>query len=106
MVHLMRSPEPQETLVLAETFRLLGDSTRLRILYFCLQEAKSVGDIASSLELSQALVSHHLRLLRSARLVFGERRAKQVFYHVADEHVSNILIDMANHIAEEELDHE
>lgn len=57
--------------VLAETFRLLGDPTRLRILLFCLPGPKSVGDIVESLGLSQTLVSHHLRLLRGARLVRG-----------------------------------
>lgn len=87
--------------VLAETFRLLGDATRLKILFFCLSDAKSVGDIAESLGISQALVSHHLRLLRAARLVSGERRAKHVFYEVTDHHVSSILTDMTDHIDEE-----
>lgn len=91
----------QEVVILAETFRLLGDPTRLRILLFCLVQPKSVGDIAESLELSQTLVSHHLRLLRGARLVRGERRSRQIFYQVADDHVSDVLIDMAHHIHEE-----
>lgn len=97
-------PSFQETAVLAETFRLLGDTTRLRILFFCLSSPKSVGDMAESLGLSQALVSHHLRLLKAARLVKGERRSKQIFYEVADHHVSGILVDMATHIEEGHLD--
>ena len=92
---------PQDMTILAETFRLLGDPTRLRILFSCIARARSVGDIAASLGLSQSLVSHHLRLLRGARLVRGERRAKQVFYALADGHVSDMLTDMAVHIAEE-----
>ncbi len=87
--------------ILAETFRLLGDPTRLRILFFCLGGPKAVGDIAESLGLSQTLVSHHLRLLRGARLVRGERRAKQVFYHLADGHVSDLLTEMAIHVNEQ-----
>ncbi|BAK77760.1 transcriptional regulator, ArsR family [Pseudogulbenkiania sp. NH8B] len=94
-------PSPADIAVLAETFRLLGDPTRLRILFFCLDAPRSVGDIAQSLELSQSLVSHHLRLLRGARLVRGQRRARQVFYHLADQHVSDMLADMAHHVAEE-----
>lgn len=90
-----------ETEILAETFHLLGDTTRLRILLFCLSGARSVGEIATELALSQSLVSHHLRLLRGARLVRGERRARQVFYALADAHVSTVLADMATHIAEE-----
>ena len=93
---------PQDTTILAETFRLLGDPTRLRILFFCIARPQSVGDIAGSLGLSPSLVSHHLRLLRGARLVRGERRSRQVFYAVADCHVSDMLTDMAVHIAEDQ----
>ena len=87
--------------ILAETFRLLGDPSRLRILLYCLQTPRSVGDIAESLDLSQTLVSHHLRLLRGARLVRSERHGKQIFYEVADAHVSTMLIDMASHMDED-----
>lgn len=90
-----------ELLILAETFRLLGDPSRLRILLFCLDGPRPVGDIAAGLKLSQSLVSHHLRLLRGARLVRSERRARQVFYELADRHVSDMLRDMASHVAEE-----
>ena len=90
--------------ILAETFRLMGDPSRLRILLYCLQSPRSVGDIAKSLNLSQTLVSHHLRLLRGARLVRSERQAKQIFYEVADAHVSTMLIDMASHIDEDHGD--
>ncbi|MEK1891076.1 MAG: metalloregulator ArsR/SmtB family transcription factor [Phyllobacterium sp.] len=97
-------PAAPELTVLAETFRLLGDPTRLRILFFCLEEPRSVGDIAASLDLSQSLVSHHLRLLRGARLVRGNRQAKQIFYELADKHVSDMLVDMAHHVGEETTD--
>ena len=97
-------PSQLDTTILAETFRLLGDPTRLRILFFCLDEPRAVGDIAASLDLSQSLVSHHLRLLRGARLVRGNRQAKQIFYELADKHVSDMLVDMAHHVCEEQAD--
>lgn len=100
----LQAPSSQDMTILAETFRLLGDPTRLGILFFCMARPQSVGDIAEGLGLSQSLVSHHLRLLRGARLVRGERRAKQVFYALADCHVSDMLRDMASHIAEEQDD--
>jgi len=95
-----------EVAILAETFRLLGDPSRLRIMLCCLQGPMSVGDIAERLELSLSLVSHHLRLLRGARLVKGVRQAKQIFYEVADHHVSDVLTDMVTHIAEDHSDDE
>lgn len=87
--------------ILAETFRLLGDPSRLRIVLCCLDGPIPVSEIAERLELSVSLVSHHLRLLRGARLVKGVRQSKQIFYEIADQHVSHVLLDMAAHIAEE-----
>lgn len=89
---------------LADMFRLLGDTTRLRIVLACLDNPISVGDIAGQLELSPSLVSHHLRLLRAARVVKADRQGKQVFYAAADQHVSGVLADMLEHIAEPHSD--
>jgi ArsR family transcriptional regulator, lead/cadmium/zinc/bismuth-responsive transcriptional repressor len=85
---------------LADLFRLLGDPTRLRIVFACVHERLSVGAIAQTLGLSQSLVSHHLRLLRAARIVRAEREGKQVFYVAADAHISSMLEGMLEHVAE------
>jgi DNA-binding transcriptional ArsR family regulator len=85
---------------LADLFHLLGDSTRLRIVLACMPAPIAVSEIASTLELSSSLVSHHLRLLRAARIVKSERQGKQVFYSAADAHISGVLNDMLEHIAE------
>jgi DNA-binding transcriptional ArsR family regulator len=63
-------------------------------------EQRAVGAIAESLGLSQSLVSHHLRLLRAARIVRAERQGKQVFYLAADRHISGMLAGMLEHVAE------
>jgi ArsR family transcriptional regulator, lead/cadmium/zinc/bismuth-responsive transcriptional repressor len=84
----------------ADLFRLLGDPTRLRIVLACANEPRAVGVIAGALGLSQSLVSHHLRLLRAARVVRAERAGKQVFYVAADRHISGMLADMLEHVAE------
>lgn len=86
---------------LAEIFHLLGDANRLRLVHVCLDEAVSVQDLAHRLELSQSLTSHHLRLLRAARLMRAQRRGKQIFYRAADEHVRRVVADMVEHIEEE-----
>jgi len=85
---------------LADLFHLLGDQTRLRIVLACVEAPIAVSEIASSLQLSSSLVSHHLRLLRAARIVKSERQGKQVFYTTADAHISGVLHDMLEHIAE------
>ena len=86
--------------LLAETFKLLGDPTRLRILATCLEERLSVGEIATRLGLAPSLVSHHLRLLRGARMLRAEREGKQVYYLAIDDHVRDMLTGMAAHVGE------
>lgn len=95
-----KSLTSEELTVLSETFRLLGDPSRLKILLYCMDGPKAVNQIAKQLGLSQSLVSHHLRLLRDARLVTGRREAKQIFYELADQHVSHVLLDMVEHVGE------
>ena len=85
---------------LAETFRLLGDVNRLRIVLACLEAPRPVGAIADGLGLSPSLVSHHLRLLRAARVLRGERRGKQVYYKAVDAHIHRTIKDMFAHVSE------
>ena len=85
---------------LADLFRLLGDPTRLRIVVSCLRTPLAVSDIAERLDLSVSLVSHHLRLLKGARLVRADRQGKQVYYGADDMHVRRMVEDMVTHIGE------
>lgn len=100
----MTEPLPEmtgdQTEMLAELFHLLGERSRLGIVLACLESPMAVGDIAARLGLSSSLVSHHLRLLRAARLLRGERRGKRVFYSAADDHVRTVVTDLANHVLE------
>ena len=85
---------------LADMFRLMGDGSRLRIILTCLETPTSVGDIADRLGLSPSLVSHHLRLLRAARVLRGERHGKQIHYSAADDHIRCVIADMVAHVGE------
>ena len=89
---------------LAEMFRLMSDPTRLRIILACLDAPAAVGEMAERLGISASLVSHHLRLLRAARLLQADRRGRQVFYMVGDEHIRSMLTDMVDHVSEEGVD--
>ena len=85
---------------LAEMFRLMGDPSRLRIILACLDAPTCVSDVAARTRLSPSLVSHHLRLLRAARILRADRQGKQVFYAPADEHVRCTIADMVAHVGE------
>jgi ArsR family transcriptional regulator, lead/cadmium/zinc/bismuth-responsive transcriptional repressor len=85
---------------LADTFRVLGDPTRVRIL-----DALSVGelcvcDIASLVGISESAVSHQLRLLRGMRLVRPRRAGRLVYYAVDDQHILELLKQASTHVEE------
>ena len=85
---------------LAGMFRLMGDPTRLRIILACQGEPTPVGEIARRLHLSPSLVSHHLRLLRAARVLRARRQGKQMLYAAADDHIRCVIADMLEHVTE------
>ena len=89
-----------EVTILAETFRLLGDPSRLRIVLSCLDGPASVGEIVAKVGLSQSLVSHHLRLLRASRLLASGKEGRQVFYSLPDCHVRDMLTNLIDHVME------
>lgn len=89
---------------LAEMFRLLGDPSRLRLVVTLCTGPLPATAAAVAAGLSPQLASHHLRLLKAARLVRGIRRGRQIYYDVADNHVRHMLADMAAHVAEPHRD--
>lgn len=93
--------EYQECQQIAEILSLIGEPNRLRILLLCYERPHFVSDIAAGLNLSLSLVSHHLRLLRSVRIVKTEKQGKQVLYMLHDEHIRCILKDIVDHFLNE-----
>ena len=87
---------------LAETFSLLGDPTRTRILHALAVDELCVSDLAGLLGISPSAASHQLRLLRDRRLVAVRREGKRTYYRLEDEHIRT-LVDMGiSHAVEEQ----
>lgn len=84
----------------ADTFRILGDPTRVRILDALSGGELCVCDIASLVAISESAVSHQLRLLRGARLVRTRRAGRLVFYALDDHHIIELLGQAHTHVEE------
>lgn len=87
---------------LSTLFSILGDSTRIKLLYALSHRELCVCDLASLLQMSQSAVSHQLRLLRTTNLVKYRKQGRIVYYSLADEHVTTLLgtgIEHANETA-------
>ena len=85
---------------LAETFRALGDPTRVRILDALSHGELCVCDLAAIVKMSESAVSHQLRLLRNLRLVKPRRDGRMVFYALDDRHVTDLLNQGLTHVGE------
>lgn len=85
---------------LAETFRVLGDPTRVRILDALAPGELCVGDIAAQVGISESAASHQLRLLRGMRLVRPRRAGRLVYYAVDDHHILELLQQALTHVQE------
>jgi len=87
---------------LAETFKALGDVTRVRILDALSRTELCVGDLAALLGSSESAVSHQLRLLRSMRLVRARRDGRLVYYSLDDNHIVGLFAQGLEHVQEKE----
>ena len=85
---------------LAETFKVLGDVTRVRILDALSRAELCVGDIAELLGSSESAVSHQLRLLRGMRLVRPRRAGQMIFYTLDDHHIVGLFAQGLEHVQE------
>lgn len=83
---------------LAEFYRALGDTSRVRILTALLAGELHVGALAERLGLSDSAVSHHLRGLRMLRLIRARRDGRHVFYSLDDDHVVVLLEQGFDHV--------
>jgi DNA-binding transcriptional ArsR family regulator len=100
---LARLPEASIFQDLAETFRVLSDPGRVRLISALLEAGEMcVCDLAAVTGLSQTACSHNLRLLRSSRLVRYRKQGRNVYYALDDAHI-RLLLDVAlQHVTHEE----
>ena len=101
--HCVRSSAVDQQTVTrgAELLKVLGSPVRLGVI-LALEEygERCVHELTDQLDVSQPLMSQHLRVLRSANLIVGRRDGKEVRYSIADHHVTHIVRDAISHAEE------
>ena len=90
-------PHDDQFAVAVETFKMLGDNTRLRILWTLLHGEHSVGEVADHIGVQPAAVSQHLAKLRLAHIVKIRRAGNRLFYAVDDAHVRHLVEEALFH---------
>ena len=102
VVKRVKKTMPKEEIIydLADFFKILGDTTRMRILSALFQEEMCVYDIANLLKMTQSAISHQLRVLKQGRFVKHRKEGKIVYYSLEDEHIKHIVEQGMIHILE------
>ncbi len=93
-------PDQSTLYDLSDFFKVLGDSTRMSILFAIDGGSLCVCDIAALLGMTKSAVSHQLKILRQTDLVTYRKTGKNVFYTLADDHVRDIIEKALEHIKE------
>ncbi|GLZ39596.1 metalloregulator ArsR/SmtB family transcription factor [Actinokineospora sp. NBRC 105648] len=92
---------PAMTLTAAgDLLRALAAPVRIAIVLELREADRCVHELVEALSVAQPLISQHLRVLKSAGVVYGERHGREVVYRLVDEHLSHIVVDAVAHVEE------
>ena len=94
---LHQLPADEDFSAIAELFRLLGDSSRLRLFWILCHCEECVVNLAAMMDMSSPALSHHLKQLRSSGLIVSRRAGKEVYYRAA----ATAPVELLHHIMEE-----
>lgn len=95
-----KMPEESELYDLSDFFKVLGDSTRTKIMWALDESEMCVCDLAVLLNMTKSAISHQLSSLKQANLVKYRKEGKVVFYSLSDDHVQAIFEKGLEHIRE------
>ncbi|HBP43606.1 MAG TPA: transcriptional regulator [Clostridiales bacterium] len=95
------SPTLEEINKVGELFKIIGDTTRLKIIFSLLESEKNVNEIALATSSSQSLVSHQLKILKDNFIVDSRKNGNFVTYFLNDEHINTLITICRIHINEQ-----
>lgn len=95
-----KMPDENELYDLSDFFKVLGDSTRAKIIWALDESEMCVCDLAVLLNMTKSAISHQLRSLKQAYLVKYRKEGKVVFYSLTDDHIKVIFEMGLEHIRE------
>jgi ArsR family transcriptional regulator len=96
------APPPPDTLEAAgELLRALAAPVRIAVVLQLRTSPRCVHELVDALGVTQPLISQHLRVLKAAGVVRGERRGREVVYRLVDDHLAHIVLDAVEHAEED-----
>ena len=95
---LEAKPDEQEFSRLSLLFKIMGDKTRLKLIWTLERGEMCVSDITNVIDMTKSSVSHQLAVLREAGIVAFRRVGKEIYYRLDDEHIEELYAIGLNHI--------
>jgi DNA-binding transcriptional ArsR family regulator len=83
-----------------DLLRALAAPVRIAIVLQLRDADRCVHELVAALDVTQPLISQHLRVLKTAGVVQGDRRGREVVYRLVDDHLAHIVIDAVAHVQE------
>jgi ArsR family transcriptional regulator, zinc-responsive transcriptional repressor len=84
-----------------ELLRALAAPVRIAVVLQLRRSPRCVHELVDTLGVAQPLISQHLRVLKAAGVVRGERRGREVVYRLVDDHLAHIVVDAVEHVQED-----
>ncbi|SHF41943.1 ArsR/SmtB family transcription factor [Streptoalloteichus hindustanus] len=94
--------DPRTLAAAGDLLRALAAPVRIAIVLQLRASERCVHELVDALGVAQPLISQHLRVLKSAGVVHGERHGREVVYRLVDEHLAHIVVDAVAHVEEAE----
>ena len=98
LVALQNKPQQEELESLSVLFKILGEKTRINILWALDNHEMCVCDIANALNMTKSSISHQLSTLRRSGIVKCKKVGKEVYYALDDEHIKQVFEVALEHI--------
>lgn len=96
---LSKMPNTEILHNLADFFKIMGDSTRCKLLFALLQNEMCVCDLANVLSMTKSSISHQLSKMKEVGLVKSRKSGKTVYYSLDDDHITEIFEVGLEHIS-------
>jgi ArsR family transcriptional regulator, zinc-responsive transcriptional repressor len=95
------TPDSSALVAAGDLLRALAAPVRIAIVLQLRASPRCVHELVDALAVTQPLISQHLRVLKAAGVVRGDRRGREVVYRLVDDHLAHIVVDAVAHSEEE-----
>ena len=100
-LHPAGAPDGVTLTAAGDLLRALAAPVRIAIVLQLRSSPRCVHELVDALAVTQPLISQHLRVLKSAGVVRGDRRGREVVYRLVDSHLAHIVVDAVEHVQED-----